>query len=95
MAGGEYAACALVVATDTFFNTRRAEFVALAARHAVPAIYDTRDFAAAGGLISYGPSPIAAFTARTTPSSSPTIPTRRRRPPCRSWAIPRASCVSA
>ena len=61
MAGGEYAACALVVATDTFFNTRRAEFVALAARHAVPAIYEFREYATAGGLISYGPSFIAIF----------------------------------
>jgi putative ABC transport system substrate-binding protein len=50
----------LVVGTDPFFNTRRAQLIALAARHAVPVIYDTREFAAAGGLISYGPSPITA-----------------------------------
>jgi putative ABC transport system substrate-binding protein len=46
----------LVVGTDPFFNTRREQFVALAASYAVPAIYEWREFAAAGGLISYGSS---------------------------------------
>jgi putative tryptophan/tyrosine transport system substrate-binding protein len=47
---------ALFVDTDGYFNSRREQIVALAARHAVPAIYAYRDQAAAGGLISYGPS---------------------------------------
>jgi putative tryptophan/tyrosine transport system substrate-binding protein len=47
---------ALVVAGDTLFNSRREELVALAARHAVPAIYELRESVEAGGLVSYGPS---------------------------------------
>ncbi len=47
---------ALVVAGDPFFNSRREQLAALASRHAVPAIYEYREFPAAGGLISYGPS---------------------------------------
>jgi putative ABC transport system substrate-binding protein len=47
---------ALVVGGDTLFNSRREELVALAARHAVPAIYELRESVEAGGLISYGPS---------------------------------------
>jgi putative ABC transport system substrate-binding protein len=47
---------ALVIASDSFFSSRREQLLALAARHAVPAIYDIREPAAAGGLISYGAS---------------------------------------
>ena len=52
---------ARVVATDPFLNSRRDQLVALASRHAVPAIYYWWEFAAAGGLISYGPSLGAAY----------------------------------
>ena len=52
---------ALVVGADPFFSSRREQLVALASRHAVPAIYAWREFAASGGLISYGPSLTAAF----------------------------------
>ena len=51
---------ALVVGPDGLFNTRREQLVALASRHAVPAIYPWREVAAAGGLITYGPSLTAA-----------------------------------
>jgi len=51
---------ALVAGDDTFFTSRREQIVALAARYAVPAIYQFREFTAAGGLISYGSSLTAA-----------------------------------
>jgi putative ABC transport system substrate-binding protein len=47
---------ALLAGSDAFFNSRREQIVALAAEHAVPAIYDTPAFTEAGGLMTYGPS---------------------------------------
>jgi putative ABC transport system substrate-binding protein len=45
---------ALLVCATPFFNSHRAQLVVLAARHALPAIYEWRDFAESGGLMSYG-----------------------------------------
>ena len=45
---------ALVIAGDPFFNSQIEELGALTLRHSVPAIYQQREFAAAGGLLSYG-----------------------------------------
>jgi putative ABC transport system substrate-binding protein len=52
---------AMLVGPDPFFNSRRGLIVALAARHAIPAIYEWREFAEAGGLISYGTSLVGAY----------------------------------
>jgi ABC-type uncharacterized transport system substrate-binding protein len=51
----------LLVTADPFFNSRRDHVVALAARHGIPAIYQWRGFALAGGLMSYGPSLADAY----------------------------------
>jgi putative ABC transport system substrate-binding protein len=46
----------LLIANDGYFNARSAFLGSLSLRHRIPAIYQTREFAAAGGLMSYGPS---------------------------------------
>jgi putative tryptophan/tyrosine transport system substrate-binding protein len=57
----EQRAGALIVSNDPFFNSMRERVVALAARHHIPAIYDRREYAEAGGLISHGTSYAAAY----------------------------------
>jgi len=57
----ELAAGALLVAGDPLLTSRRAQIVALASRHSVPAIYAWREFAVSGRLISYGASLTSAF----------------------------------
>jgi putative tryptophan/tyrosine transport system substrate-binding protein len=52
---------ALLVGADPFFFSQRDYIVALAARHAIPAIYEQREFAVAGGLASYGTSLAEAY----------------------------------
>ena len=58
---GQQQATALVVNTDAFFLTRRNQLASLEARYAIPTIHDLREYAAAGGLMSYGPDLVEVF----------------------------------
>jgi putative ABC transport system substrate-binding protein len=51
----------LVIGPDTFFTSRREQLAALTVRHAVPTIYQNREFALAGGLLSYGADTADAY----------------------------------
>jgi putative ABC transport system substrate-binding protein len=52
---------ALLVGADPFFNVRREQLTTLAAHYAIPAIYEAREYAVAGGLMSYGTSLIEGY----------------------------------
>jgi putative tryptophan/tyrosine transport system substrate-binding protein len=57
----EQSADAVLVGDDPFLESRRVQIIALAARHRMPAIYDSRDYTAAGGLMSYGTNFVDAW----------------------------------
>jgi putative ABC transport system substrate-binding protein len=57
----ELKASAVLVAADPFFSGQRNQIVSLATRYAIPAMYEQRSFAAAGGLMSYGTSLTDAY----------------------------------
>jgi putative tryptophan/tyrosine transport system substrate-binding protein len=69
---------ALLVSPDGFFTSQRAQIVDLAATHSLPVAYGTREFVAAGGLMSYGPSipdayrQIGDYAARILRGAKPT-----------------------
>jgi putative ABC transport system substrate-binding protein len=52
---------ALLVAADAYFDTRRDRIIAFAAQNRLPAVYHFREYAFAGGLVSYGPSVTDAY----------------------------------
>jgi putative tryptophan/tyrosine transport system substrate-binding protein len=68
---------ALVIGGDVFFNRRPEQLAALTVRHAVPTIFQYREFAAAGGLMSYGSSPsdqnraVGVYTGRILKGEKP------------------------
>jgi len=57
----QHPAQALFVSSNPLFESRRDQLAALAARHALPALFETRDYADAGGLASYGPDYALAY----------------------------------
>ena len=50
-----------MIGTDPFFFSRRIQLATFATRHALPAVYNVREYAEAGGLVSYGTSLTEAF----------------------------------
>jgi putative ABC transport system substrate-binding protein len=74
---GQLRADALVIGTDAVFNSRSEQLAVLALRHAVPAIYQYREFVLSGGLASFGTTvldtyrPLGAYTGRILKGEKP------------------------
>ena len=68
---------ALLIISDALFTSRRVQLVTLATRHAIPAIYTSREFAEVGGLMSYGANlrdisrQVGAYTGRILKGAKP------------------------
>jgi putative ABC transport system substrate-binding protein len=66
-----------VIGADAMFNSRSEQLAALALRHAVPAVYQFREFVSAGGLMSYGTTvvdtyrPLGVYTGRILKGEKP------------------------
>src|SRR5262249_57619289 len=71
---------ALFVGAASFFVSRRDQIVALAARHRVPAVYESREFTTIGGLMSYGTDFSTAFR-QVAPYPAPVLPPPYVAPP--------------
>ena len=69
---------AVIVGADPYFFARHERMVALAERHALPAMYFFREFVVAGGLVSYGSSLTDAYRQVGLYWSAPLQPDRRR-----------------
>ena len=85
-------ATALLVASDPFLAARRARIVDLAARHAMPAIYEWREFVEEGGLASYGTNLRNAN--RQAGVYAGRIYAAKSRPSCRSYKQPNLNLFS-
>ena len=88
----ELRAGGLMIAADPYFTSRSEQLGELTLRHAVPAVYQRREFAAAGGLMSYGADITDAYR---QPAAIPAVFSRATNPPiCRFSSQPRSNWSS-